>query len=207
MKNRLKFAAAVFSAAFTLSSITAIAQGTEPAHSTNNEIVLEDNRNLTPKGNAELTDNVSDNENLQFITVTSKDGNVFYFVIDKSAESENVYFLNTVDDGDLAALIEQKDGAVQEPISTSPAETEPIQPPTEQEAPNETEQEQAPKKTNNTMVYVILFVLAVGGIAAYYFKVLLPKKKLEQADDIEDFEFEEDEEVVNEDETIDMSNQ
>lgn len=51
-------------------------------------------------------DNVTDNENLQFITVTARDGNVFYIIIDKGSTSENVYFLNTVDESDLAALVE-----------------------------------------------------------------------------------------------------
>ena len=62
-----------------------------------------------PKGNAQLVDDVSDNENLQFITVTARDGNVFYFVIDKGAQSEIVYFLNTVDESDLEALAEKSD--------------------------------------------------------------------------------------------------
>ena len=46
---------------------------------------------------------------MQFITVTARNGNVFYFVIDKGAQSENVYFLNTVDESDLEALVEQSD--------------------------------------------------------------------------------------------------
>ncbi len=200
MRNKIKIMAAVLSAVFVLSGISVYAQSSEPTTT-----VIEDNRTLTPKGNAELTDDVTDSENLQFITVTSKDGNVFYFVIDKGADSENVYFLNTVDDTDLEALAEQKDGTEQKPVVTQPAETEPTQEPTEQEKPkeNETEKEQTPQKQNNTMLYIILVVLAAGGIGAYYYKVILPKKKLEQADDIEDFEFEDDEEIIETDETTD----
>ena len=69
MKNRLKLAAAVLSAAFALSGTAAFAQSTqtaEPGPTLKNEIVIEDNRTLTTKGNAELMDNVTDNENLQF---------------------------------------------------------------------------------------------------------------------------------------------
>ena len=106
--NRIKFAAAVFTAVFALSGMTAFAQSNAPAE-TPAETVIEDNRTLTPKGNAQLVDDVSDNENLQFITVTARDGNVFYFVIDKGAQSENVYFLNTVDESDLEALVEKSD--------------------------------------------------------------------------------------------------
>ncbi len=98
MKNRLKLAAAVLTAVFALSGVTAFAQSSETTLPlTQTETVIEDNRTLTPKGNAQLVDDVTDNENLQFITVTARDGSVFYFVIDKGANSENVYFLNIVD--------------------------------------------------------------------------------------------------------------
>ena len=38
--------------------------------------------------------NDTDSENLQFITATAKDGNVFYIVIDKQNSNDNVYLLN-----------------------------------------------------------------------------------------------------------------
>ena len=108
MKNRLKLAAAVLSAAFAFSGITAFAQSGEPAGPMQppKETVIEDNHTLTPDGNAQLMDDVTDNENLQFITVAARDGSEFYIIIDKGAQNENVYFLNTVDESDLAALVE-----------------------------------------------------------------------------------------------------
>lgn len=191
MKNRLKFTAAAFAAVFALSGMTAFAQSTETAKPTpapGNEIVLEDNRTLTPKGNAELVDDVTDNENLQFITVTAKDGNVFYFVIDKGAQSENVYFLNTVDETDLAALTKED---IKAPAAATPEPQTSAAPEPEQKT--EPEQPAEKQKGNNGMIYIILALAAVGIIGGYYYKVILPKKKLEQADDIEDFEFEDDE--------------
>ena len=58
---------------------------------------------ITPDGNLSLVDDLdfSDRAGLQFMTVTSKDGHVFYIVIDRTANSENVYFLNQVDAADL----------------------------------------------------------------------------------------------------------
>lgn len=185
--NRLKLAAAVFTAVFALSGVTAFAQSSETTLPiTQTETVIEDNRTLTPKGNAQLVDDVTDNENLQFITVTARDGNVFYFVIDKGANSENVYFLNTVDESDLAALAEDYTPAVAEQPKPEASPTpEPTQ--TEQEQPKQTEQ----KKGSSPMLYIFLALIAAGVIGGYYFKVILPKKKLEDADDIEDFELEE----------------
>ena len=194
MKNRLKLAAAVLSAAFALSGITAFAQSSEPAEPspTPTEIVIEDNHALTPDGNAQLMDDVTDNENLQFITVTARDGNEFYIIIDKGAQSENVYFLNTVDESDLAALVEDytpgQTTEQQQPEPSSTPDTEPAEP----EHEPEKQPEQDAENTNSSFLFLIVLILAGGaGLAVYYFKVFRPKKKLEQADDIEDFGFEE----------------
>ena len=194
MKNRLKLAAAVLSAAFALSGITAFAQSSEAAEPTTepDEIVIEDNHTLTPDGNAQLIDDVTDNESLQFITVTARDGNEFYIIIDKGAQSENVYFLNTVDESDLAALVE--DYAPEQ--STEQQQPEPSGEPDEEQTEPEQEQPEQPEpeaeQSNSSFLFLIVLVVIGGaGLAVYYFKVFRPKKKLEQADDIEDFEFEE----------------
>ena len=204
MKNRIKLAAAVLSAAFALSGITAFAQSSEPAEPAQppTETVIEDNHTLTPDGNDQLMDDVTDNENLQFITVTARDGNEFYIIIDKGAQSENVYFLNTVDESDLAALVEDyapEQTTEQQPEPSGTPSTEQAQP--EQEQPEQPVQEA--EQSNSSFLFLIILVLIGGaGLAIYYFKVFRPKKKLEQADDIEDFEFEEteNEEVSDEEE-------
>ena len=207
--NRIKFAAAVFTAVFALSGMTAFAQSND--NSAQTETVIEDNRTLTPKGNAQLVDDISDNENLQFITVTARDGNVFYFVIDKGAQSENVYFLNTVDESDLEALIEKSDKkptATAKPEQTeNTAETDS----TETDKRNtdskteKSEQSEQNRQKNNSGLFIILALAAAAGVGGYYYKVILPKKKLEQADDLDDFDFEDEdtETVVNEDDETD----
>lgn len=207
--NRIKFAAAVFTAVFALSGMTAFAQSND--NSAQSETVIEDNRTLTPKGNAQLVDDVSDNENLQFITVTARNGNVFYFVIDKGAQSENVYFLNTVDESDLEALVEKSD---KKPTATAkPEQTENTAETdlTENDKKNtnskteKSEQTEQNRQKNNSGLFIILALAAAAGIGGYYYKVILPKKKLEQADDLDDFDFEDEdtETVVNEDEETD----
>ena len=206
--NRIKFAAAVFTAVFALSGMTAFAQSNAPTE-TPTETVIEDNRTLTPKGNAQLVDDVSDNENLQFITVTARDGNVFYFVIDKGAQSENVYFLNTVDESDLEALVEQTDKkptATAKPEQTeNTAETDLTETDKKDNSDTKSEQPEQNRQKNNSGLFIILALAAAVGIGGYYYKVILPKKKLEQADDLDDFDFEDEETetVVNEDEKTD----
>ena len=208
--SRIKFATAVFTAVFALSGMTAFAQSNAPTESPT-ETVIEDNRTLTPKGNAQLVDDISDNENLQFITVTARDGNVFYFVIDKGAQSENVYFLNTVDESDLEALAlksDKKPTATAKPEQTeNTAETNL----TENDKKNtdskteKTEQPEQNRPKNNSGLFIVLALAAAAGSGGYYYKVILPKKKLEQADDLDDFDFEDEdtETVVNEDDRTD----
>lgn len=70
---------------------------------------------FTPSGNLTLVDDyykiegIDENGNVaskQFLTLQSKDGNYFYLVIDRFGATENVYFLNLVDEADLMTLIE-----------------------------------------------------------------------------------------------------
>lgn len=209
--SRIKFAAAVFTAVFALSGMTAFAQSNAPTEtSTTTETVIEDNRTLTPKGNAQLADDVSDNENLQFITVTARDGNVFYFVIDKGAQSENVYFLNTVDESDLEALVEKSDKKPTATAKPTTDDTEKDLTETDTKDNSDTkaeksEQTEQNKQKSNFGLLIVLALAAAVGIGGYYYKVILPKKKLEQADDLDDFDFEDEdtETVVNEDEETD----
>lgn len=93
---------------------------------------------LTPPGNLNLVDDVlqtdktpddagndtsagkkdDGQEEKQFITVQSKNGNYFYIVIDRSGDTENVHFLNQVDEADLMALIEGDSAEEKPPVCT-----------------------------------------------------------------------------------------
>ena len=140
----------------------------------------------------------------EFYTIMTPDENVFYLIIDKQRDSENVYFLNAVTESDLMALA-QKDTDSQTVTPTAPSEPEPAAP-AEPEEPSEPEtsepepEQPAPKSNNSMMFLVIVAALAAGGLG-YYFKVYKPKHDLDDAEDIDDFEFEGPEEpTVNEDE-------
>ena len=163
---------------------------------------------ITPDGNLTLVDDLdySSRAGLQCMTVTSKDGHVFYIVIDRTANSEKVYFLNQVDAADLMALIndEQKEEYLkeqeakqqeQQQTTVTPAQQE-TQAPSETEQPAQTEAEKQP--LNNSMVMIAVFgVIGIGVIAVYYFLKIKPKKNGSSID--EDREFYDDEEYENED--------
>ena len=50
--------------------------------------------NITPDGHSELLDHLSSSERVEFITIETPTGNVFYLIIDHTRSSNNVYFLN-----------------------------------------------------------------------------------------------------------------
>lgn len=179
---------------------------------------------LTPEGNATLVDDIW-GENKQLITVTTKNGNYFYILIDRAAEGENtVHFLNMVDEADLMALIEDGEkeettvmpqtctckekceaGAVNEscPVCLNNRNSCIG---TEKETEPETEAEpEQPKDNKGTKSLLLLFLLTLfaGGGAFYYFKYIKPKDTAKGSSDFSDFEFDgdEDEESGYEDDT------
>lgn len=171
---------------------------------------------LTPDGQATVVDNATDEDGKEFYTIVTPAENTFYLIIDKQRETENVYFLNAVTESDLLALAEQdkETGSATEPVTPTPEKCS-CKPKCEAGAVNtkcpvckldlsgcegaepeapapdtETDKKEAPKKNNTgAMVIVVLVILAVGG-AGYYFKVVKPKKELDDADDFEDIQFE-----------------
>lgn len=137
---------------------------------------------FTPAGTGTVIDNATDGDGKEFYTIMTPSENVFYLVIDRQRETENVYFLNAVTEADLLALAEPS-----ESVSAIPGpEPEPDPAPVEPE-PAEPEPEPEPEKSSNAgmMIFVVLVVLAGGG-AGYYFKIYRPKQQ--QADAGDDYE-------------------
>ena len=177
-----------------------------------------------PGGPGTVIDNVSgtsEESRREFFTIATPDENIFYLVIDRQRDSENVYFLNAVTESDLMALAEKDtDGPSQSAIP----DPEPVCACTQKcvpgavnaacpvcvlswqgcastvEAPGQTDPE--PEKQSDggsgTLIVVVLAALAVGG-AGWYIKIYKPKHDLADAEDLDELTGDADEPTVNED--------
>ena len=157
---------------------------------------------FSESGNLSLLDDVGADKakNLEYMTVQTKSGAVFYLVIDKSADTENVYFLNQVDEFDLMAIMddaqkqEYESSLKEEPqeVPNTPIEDEPTADEPVDEEP------QADLQTNNLALFGVIGVIAALVMGGYAF--IKKKAKKDGADLDEDLEFYDDEEYENEDE-------
>jgi len=140
---------------------------------------------FTPDGTGTVVDNIVEQNGKEFFTITTAEDNVFYLIIDRARDSENVYLLNAVTEDDLMALAEKSGGTSQSAIPTPAPEVTPTPEPTPEPEP------EAPAKDSNNggMILIVLLVVAGAGIAGYYFKVMKPRQEAAASPD----EFDDDE--------------
>ena len=160
---------------------------------------------ITPDGQATVTDHLTDEDGIEFFTITTPVGNVFHLIIDHGRESNNVYFLNAVTEWDLLLLAEQAELSEPPVIGASVV----VQPPTPEPVPvvaspiPTTEPPEPLEETEsslnrggdagrgaNSQIIVFVVVGVVGFAIAYYIKIYKPKKQRELYVEDED-EFEE----------------
>ena len=119
---------------------------------------------FTPDGTGTVVDNATDQDGKEFFTITTAEEAVFYLVIDRQRETENVYFLNAVTVADLMALAEPSG----EPAAPEPTpEPDPEPDPTPEPVPE--------KKGGAGPLLLALAVVVIGGGAGWYFKIYRPK--------------------------------
>lgn len=173
---------------------------------------------LTPDGNLSLIDDIGSPtaSGKQFITVETKDGNVFYLIIDRDDEGEEtVHFLNQVDEADLLTLMGDDAPATETPAVCNCKEkcvagavntncpvcknnlSECIG--KEAAAEPEPEPEQLEKKSSGGLLVIVLLLALAGGGAFAYVKFIKPNRSgVKVSADPDEYDFE-DEEMVNED--------
>lgn len=122
---------------------------------------------LTPPGTGTVVDNATDADDKEFFTITTPEGNVFYLIIDRQREKENVYFLDAVTEKDLLALA-KKAGVLEEA---------PLPTPTPMPTPEPVIVVEQEKGGSSGLVVVVILVVLLGGGAGYYFKVYRPKQE------------------------------
>ena len=173
---------------------------------------------LTPDGNLSLIDDIgsSTRSGKQFITVETKNGNVFYLIIDRDDEGEEtVHFLNQVDEADLLTLMGDDAPAAETPavcnckekcvagaVNTNcPVCKNNLSECSGKEvvAEPEPEPEQPEKKSSGGLLVIVLLLALAGGGAFAYVKFIKPNRSgVKVSADPDDYDFE-DEEMVNED--------
>ena len=127
---------------------------------------------FTPEGSGEVVDNATDGDGKEFFTITTADESVFYLVIDRQRETENVYFLNAVTLADLEALAVSNGEELPGTVAPAPEPT----PEPEPEPTPEPEPAPEPEQKPNTAPLLLgLAVLLIGGGAGWYFKIYRPK--------------------------------
>ena len=163
---------------------------------------------VTPQGNAALVDDFFGDK--QLITVTTKAGNYFYILIDRANEDKetSVHFLNQVDDADLLALLDEEPqtaevctctvkcgaGSVNENCSLCEKSLRDCTAPEAVKTDTETPQEK-PKSNMGSLMILLVLALAGGGAALYYFKFRKPKADTTGHDDLDEYDFGEDEDA------------
>ena len=173
------------------------------------------------KGDADKeSDTKTDKEKgKEFYTIQTKNEKIFYLIIDRDGEEENVYFLTEISENDLlntttdnSETLPKNSAALESaiPVSEGALSNNNIENSSNDKADGiteegagedttETPEEKAPKKENPMGTYMMIGIAAIAVIGGYYFKVVRKKKEDFQEEDEEDDEEEYEEEEENED--------
>lgn len=184
-------------------------------------LIGEDIINPEKKGDTDTTseaeaESFTSGEKIMY-SVAASDGSVFYIIIDKGSNGQNVYFLNTVDIVDLASLINSdsenlsaQEKAILAEANVSTVSDDELQDP-EAESPDNTaannsgssnsvskpsgSSSNTAAKSDDTMMYIIIGVGVVAAIGiGWYFKIGPGKKKKASFDEEDDEDDEEQQE-------------
>jgi hypothetical protein len=148
---------------------------------------------LTPDGTGTVIDNVTNEDSKEFFTITTPSKHVFYLIIDRQKNAENVYFLDAVTDKDLLALAksdnEDVSGSSSSKTASAPEASSVPTASTPTVSPNS-----HPEKQNNSAGIAAVAVLSavLVGAAVWFFKFRKPGKKDKNKPDPDDYDYADD---------------
>ena len=169
MKNKIRLIAIASALMIGTVPMTAFAQVPDNVDTSVIDEEEEDHTPLTPDGNMTLVDDIgsSDGHSKQFMTVTTKNGNIFYIIVDRDDKGTNtVHFLNQVDERDLMDLISDEDKEEIEEATNAKVET-PVQETTD-DAATDVAEETTKKTSSPNPILGICIVLGLAGVAFFY---------------------------------------
>jgi|GEM_PF-3204828 len=195
-KKRAKRAAAAIAAFFVLFSVTAYAEPdydyyvpTQPppivtvveAPTIPNNVI---GNPFMPDGAGTVINFATDEDGKMFYIIEAEDGHIFYLVIDRQRNMKNVYFLTAVTAADLVSLAGLPPSAIPTPPTTNAQPNGGAE--SDAETPDPAPQ---PNGGNNPIMFVIIGLLAIGGVAVgWYVKIYKPKQQGASNDDVDEYE-------------------
>ena len=180
-------------------------------------VVAETGSGFTDEGNLITRDLLFDkNTNKQFITVQTRNGEVFYIIIDydkptdEDGDHYETYFLNLVDEADIKALLEEAgvtetcdcgEKCVTGVVNTAcdicrknmteclGIEKVPETEPVDPTEPSEPVEDPADGPTSTAILAVVLIVALAGGAVFFFVKKKKPDPKTKGNTDLNDYDY------------------
>lgn len=134
---------------------------------------------LTPPGGTGTVVEQTDEEGKEFYTIMTADENVFYLVIDRQRETENVYFLNAVTEADLL------------PLAELPAEKEPAPTPVPTPVPDASPMPEVESGPDTRILLILVLAVLTMGLAFFYVKKRFAARGNEESYEHEPEDYEE----------------
>ena len=164
------------------------AEATQTEAAETEETVIEENTTeeeapFSVPGNGQVQDDITNSKNKEFLTITTKNNNTFYLVIDRSATVDNVYMLSQIDENDLKEFLEE-DQTGSSVVDVTPNIVIDENTNTDQNNQTETEVPEKEESSSNLGALIAIFAAAVLGVGGYgYMKFIKPKKDEDDGDE------------------------
>ena len=164
------------------------AEATQTEAAETEETVIEENTTeeeapFSVPGNGQVQDDITNSKNKDFLTITTKNNNTFYLVIDRSATVDNVYMLSQIDENDLKEFLEE-DQTTSSVVDVTPNIVIDENTNTDQNNQTETEVPEKEESSSNLGALIAIFAAAVLGVGGYgYMKFIKPKKDEDDGDE------------------------